>query len=160
MLLACSVVLAAPGWDGEREAGQARRDLKVLDVCRLVPGDAVAKAVGGALAEARPFFDKDGTLARCTYVVTLPGSGDTRQAYVIWIYPPADFEELKAFTEGKMTAVPGLGDGAYSFQDPGDGRFKVRVLKRGEVTIEATAVTADGARNVAEAAVAAVSKAK
>jgi hypothetical protein len=140
---------------------QAGRDLKIVDVCRVIPGEAVAAAVGGKLAEVRPFTPKAPTFTRCTYLVDVPGGAQaTRKGYALWFHPPADFEELRKYTEGKVTDIPGLGDGAYGFQDPGDGRFKIRVLKRGDVTIEATADTADAARKVAGVAIAALAKAK
>ena len=144
-------------------AGTARaqtgRDLKTIDVCRIVPGEAVAAAVGGKLAEARPFTPKPPTFARCTYMVDVPGAAQAaRKGFALWFYPPADFEELRKYTEGKVTDIPGLGDGAYGFQDPGDGRFKIRVLKRGDVAIEASADTADAARKVAGVAVARLAK--
>jgi len=59
-----------------------------------------------------------------------------------------------------MTDVSGLGDGACIFQDSGDGRFKIRVLRKGDVTIEATADTADAARKVAGVTAASLAKAK
>jgi hypothetical protein len=137
------------------------RNLSGVNVCQMVPGEAVAKAVGGTLAEARPIVAKDSTLPRCVYQVVVPqGAATARRAYVIWAYPPGDFQSLRRYTEGKVSDVPGLGDGAYAFKDPGDGRFKIRVLKSGDVTIEATADTADAARRVAEAALASLKKAK
>lgn len=140
---------------------QAQRDLKTIDVCKTVPGDAVAAALGGKLAEARPSSPKAGSLPRCTYLVDVPGAGKPdRKGYVIWVYPPADFVELRRFTEGRITDIPGLGDGAYLFQDSSDGRFKIRVLRKGDVTIEATADTADAARRVASVAAASLAKAK
>jgi hypothetical protein len=161
VLLGMATILLLSYLSGDTAKAQVRRDLKALDVCQAVPGEAVAKAVGGQFAEARPFAAKDSTLARCTYQVTLPGAGSgARKAYVVWVYPAADFESLRKFTAGRISEVPGLGDGAHAFQDSGDGRFKIRVLKRGDVTIEATADTADAARKVAETALACFSKAK
>ena len=57
-----------------------------------------------------------------------------------------------------LPAVTDLGDGAYGFLDSGDGRYKLRVLRRGDVTLEATASTAAGARALAEAAFKALAK--
>jgi hypothetical protein len=135
------------------------RNLGVVNVCELVPGDTVARAVGGTLAGARPVAAK-GSAPRCVYQVVPPGAPDARTAFVIWLYPPDDFESLRRSTEGTISDVPGVADGAYAFKDPGDGRFKIRVLKSGDVTIEATADTADAARRVAEAALASLKKAK
>jgi hypothetical protein len=140
---------------------QVGRDLESVDVCRVIAGEAVAAAVGGKLVEVRPFTPKPPTFTRCTYFVDVPGpQKPLRKGYALWLYPPADFVELRGFTEGKITDIAGLGDGAYGFQDPGDGRFKIRVLKRGDVTIEATADTADAARTVAGVALASLAKTK
>jgi len=57
-----------------------------------------------------------------------------------------------------LPAAPDLGDGAYGFLDSGDGRYKLRVLRRGDVTLEATASTAARARALAEAAFKALAK--
>jgi hypothetical protein len=54
--------------------------------------------------------------------------------------------------------VAGIGDGAFIFQDKGDGRFKMYVLLRGDQTIEVTAETAESARKVAEAVLAVLRK--
>ena len=142
-------------------AAQTPRDLKTMNVCQVVPGDAVATAVGGKLAETRPFTPKPPTFTRCTYFVDVPGTArSNRKGYTLWLYPPADFEELRKYTDGKITEVPGLADGACEFHDPGDGRFKIPVLKRGDVGVEATADTADAARKVAGVAVAWLAKNK
>ncbi len=155
LALTVAASAAGPSW------AQTRRDLKTMDVCQVVPGDAVASAVGGKLAEARPFTPKPPTFTRCTYLVDVPGGAQTtRKGYALWFYAPSDFEELRKYTEGKVTDIPGLGDGAYIFQDPGDRRFKIRVLRRGDGTIEATADTADAARQVAGIAVAWLAKRK
>lgn len=133
--------------------GQARRDLNKVDVCQLVPGEAIARALGGKLVQTRPFNPKDGTFSRCTYFIVPAGSNE-RAGYSIWVYPAGDFEELKQYSEDKMTPLTGLGDGAYIFRDSGDAFFKLRVLKRGDLSFEAIADTAEKARKVAEAAVA------
>lgn len=158
----CCVALALGSVLCAGTAGaQAGRDLKTIDVCRVVPGETVAAAVGGKLAEVRPFNPNDGSMARCTYLVDLPGpEKPVRKGYAIWLFPPGDFVELRGFTESKMTDVSGLGDGAYIFQDSGDGRFKIRFLRKGDVTIEATGDTADAARKVAGVAAASLAKAK
>ena len=148
-LVAASLAAANPA-TGNPAGPQARRDYATLDVCRLVPGDSIAQAVGGKLVEARPFASR--TSSRCTYFVALP-VGSQRAAYVVWIQPPEDFEGLKQYIEEPLTVVPGLGDGAYLFRDKGDGRFKLHVMKRGDLMFEATADTAEGARRVADAVV-------
>lgn len=152
LILSLAVLVARPGAD-DAQTAQARRDLSKVDVCQLVPGDAVARALGGKLAQTRPFNPKDGTFSRCTYFI-VPAGSDERAGYSIWVYPAGSFEELKQYSEDKMTPVTGLGDGAYIFRDSGDSFFKLRVLKRGDLSFEAVADTAEKARKVAEAAVA------
>lgn len=129
---------------------QPRRDFSKTNVCELVSGAVVAKAMNGTLAESRPFFNK--TLSRCTYFVVADGK-TSRDAFVVWIQAPEDFEELKQFIESPQTAVTGLGDGAYLFQDKGDGRFKITVLKKGDLMFQATADSAESARTLADAVV-------
>jgi hypothetical protein len=136
---------------GQAPASQPPRDWTRLNVCQLVPGDAVARAVGATLNEARPFYDKG--FSRCTYLVTLK-STNKPAGYVVWMQPEADFEGLKAFTESLLTPVQGLGDGAYSFEDKEYSRFKIRVLKRGDLMFEATGDSAASARKVADVVVA------
>lgn len=128
------------------------RDLKTIDVCRVVPGTAVATALEGTLSKATPFNDPRGSFARCTYLVApKPGAGAPK-GYTVWVYPPSDFDELRRYTEAPLTRVPGLGDAAESFVDPGDGRFKLRVLLRQDATLEITADTAAAARTLADLA--------
>jgi hypothetical protein len=131
------------------------RDFAKLDVCRLVPGESVAKALGGKFVESRPFADKSSS--RCAYFV-IPAGSDKRLGYVVWLQPAGDFEELRRYIEEPTTPVAGLGDGAYEFQDKGDGRFKINVLKRGDVMFQATAESAEAARKVAAAVAAQLGK--
>ena len=119
-------------------------------MCQLVPGDAVARAVAATLNDARPFYDKN--FSRCTYLVTLKATSKPA-GYVVWMQPEADFEGLKAFSESPLTPVPGLGDGAYGFEDKEYKRFKIRVLKRGDLMFEATGDSAASARKVADVVV-------
>jgi hypothetical protein len=135
--------IAAPAIDS-----QPRRDYTKLDVCQLVPGGVIAKAFGGTLAETRSFFDK--AWSRCVYFVVLPGSG-TRVGRVVWVQPAEDFEELKQYIDEPLTALTGLGDAAYMFHDTGDGRFKINVLKRGDLMFQATGESAASARRLADA---------
>lgn len=128
----------------------ARRDYTTLNVCQLVPGDHVARVLGGRLSEQRPFYDK--TFSRCTYLIVPPGSSKPL-GYVVLISPAADFLELKQVIEEPLTSVSGLGDDAYAFRDAGDGRFKINVLKRDDLMFQATGESAATARQVANAVV-------
>jgi hypothetical protein len=141
--------LAASSRASGRSAGsQPRRDYSTLNVCQIVPGESIARALNGRLAEARAFSEK--TFSRCTYFVFPPGT-EQRLGYVVWMQPPEDFEELKKHVGEPLTALTGLGDGAYMFRDTGDGRFKINVLKRNDVMFQATGDSAASARKVADA---------
>ena len=59
-----------------------------FDVCQLVPGDAVARAVAATLNQTRPFYDK--TFSRCTYLVTITATNKPA-GYAVWMSPEADF---------------------------------------------------------------------
>jgi hypothetical protein len=131
---------------GQAGASPKPRDWMTFHVCQRVPGDAVARAVAAKLNQARPFYDK--TFSRCTYLVTITATSKPA-GYGVWVSPEADFEELKRHTESPITPVTGLGDGAYIFQDKGDGRFKIRVLKLGDLMFEATGDSVESARKVA-----------
>ena len=148
-VLAVTALLAAASNPTERPAAaQPRRDYATLNVCEAVPGEIIAHAVGGKLTSVRGTTDK--SFSRCRYTVAMPGT-DAPSGYVVWISPPEDFEDLKTSIEEPRTTLNGLGDGAYIYRDKGDGRFKVYVLKRGDLTFEATAESPESARKVADA---------
>ena len=107
---------------------QPRRDYSTLDVCQFIPGDIVARALGGKLSGTRGMKDK--AFSRCSYTIVSPGS-DKLSGYVIWVQPTEDFAELKKYIESPTTALTGLGDGAYMFQDNGDKRFKDQRAQEG-----------------------------
>lgn len=150
-LMVCVLLAVASQAPGRSAGPPQRRDYETFNVCQAMPGETIARALGGKLAEARPFGDK--AFSRCTYFVVLAATGQ-RLGYVVWMQPPEDFEELKKSIEEPRTTLTGLGDAAYMFQDKGDGRFKINVLKRGDLMIQATGETAESARKVADAVVA------
>lgn len=130
---------------------QAPHDYSKYNVCEAVPGDAIARAVGGKIVTTRPTFDKK--WSRCLYMVTTPGS-EQQRGYTVWLAPPADFEDMKPYIDEPITPLKGLGDGAYIYRDKGDGRFKIYVLMRDQQTISTTGETAESARKVADAVLA------
>ena len=131
------------------------RDYTKFNVCEFIPGDAIARSVGATLTRSRPTFDKN--WSRCAYYVTDANGKPT--GYVVWIQPAEDFEDLKRIIEKEkpITPVTGLADAAFVFQDD-DRRFKLNVLKRGDLMFQATADTPELARKVAEIVLAIVSK--
>ncbi len=96
---------------------------------------------------------KDSKLSRCVYILA---SSDKPEAptdgLVLWLYAPGEYDELKRATEGKLEPVTGLADEAVSFVDPGDGRHKLRLLRRGRFALEATAADAESAKALAKLA--------
>jgi hypothetical protein len=64
------------GYSGATIAGsvpmQPRRDYSTLDVCQFLPGDVIARALGGKLSGTRGMKDK--AFSRCTYTIVPPGS--------------------------------------------------------------------------------------
>jgi hypothetical protein len=150
------VVIAAAALASASVQVRPSRDYTQYNVCEVIPADTIRRAVGDvALVSARPTFDKK--WSRCAYAFTT-GAPNKNQLYTVWLSPAADFEEMKAYIDEKITAVARLGDGAYIYQDRGDGRFKLYVLMRGDQTIQATGDSPDSARKVAEAVLAILRK--
>jgi hypothetical protein len=114
-----------------------------VDVCARVPGAEVAKLFGKELKQAKPFLSK-GEFSRCTYLVT--GSG-----YSLWLYPPGDYDELLRYTEGIVENPSGFGDAAVLFKDE-DGLFKLRLVVREKLGLEAVAGDAESAKKLAKLA--------
>jgi hypothetical protein len=129
------------------------RDYTKLNVCEFIPGDAIARAVGAKLIQSRPTFDRE--WSRCAYSVT--DANGKPNGYVVWLQPAEDFEGLKKYIEKPITPVAGLGDAAYVYQDD-DRRFKLNVLKRGDLMFQATGDTQESAHKVAETVLAILSK--
>ncbi len=128
-------------------------DPSSINVCGRVPGAELAKALGKALRSERSIVVKDSKLSRCVYVLGAPGKPEASTAgLVLWLYAPDEYAELNRVTEGKLEPVPGLGDEAVRFLDSGDGRHKLRLLRRGRFSLEATAREAPAALALARLA--------
>ncbi len=134
------------------ESGMLPADVTTADVCAVIPGDAVANAVGATLVGAR-LVRPDGSHARCVYTVERPAPGRERVAFVLWLHRPGDFDELRTLQENPVTAVEGLGDGAFVSSDGESGRHDLFVLVRGVAAVEVTGPDAEGVRKVGSAAV-------
>jgi hypothetical protein len=122
------------------------RDLASADVCKLIPGDAIAGAFGGTLVSAQP--SGYGSDRSCTYSVK-PAGGSFPKTYLIWLYPPDRYDSYKQM-ETHAEPVMGLGDDAYMTHD--SGMVQIHILKKGDVTIDARGNTEEEARTVAETA--------
>lgn len=145
LLLAASATAETPG--------SVVSDPSSINVCERVPGAEVAKALGKALRSQRPIMVKESKLSRCVYIVGLPAKPEApTEGLVLWLYAPREYAELNRVTEGKLEPVPGLGDEAVRFLDPGDGRHKLRLLRRGRFSLEATAGDAASALALARLA--------
>ena len=106
-----------------------------VNVCDRVPVAEAAKALGGRAIEARPVNVKGFTAARCVYGIEINGG---RRAFVIWLNPAKDFDELRAASEPPITVVKGVGDAAYLAVDKDTKRYWLRAVKRNAVTIQVT----------------------
>lgn len=129
------------------------KDVTTADVCAVVPGAEVAKALGGTLTEAllvRPGGDH----ARCRYTVETEAGGPA--VVIVWLHAAGDFDDLRAVFEDPVTPVEGLGDAAFVAVDPESARHDLFVLLRGVAAVEVTGPTATGVRAVAAVAVRAV----
>jgi hypothetical protein len=126
---------------------QPPRDFAKIDACQVVPGDVVARAIGGKLVSTAPTAAK--SFSRCRYTI-LPAGGATPAGYLVWLQAASDFDELKSLADKPVSELTGLGDSAFLFRDD-DGRFKIDVVKRGDLMFQATGATAESARKVADA---------
>jgi hypothetical protein len=132
---------AAPAASTAPAKAKTGRDLEKVDVCRLLPGADVAKAFGGTLEGASG--NSNAFSADCTYTIRLR----TTKTVLVYLYPPDQFAMLKEMSE-KAEPVAGLGDGAFVEQD--SGWYELKVLKKGDVTIDARGDTLEEARKLAE----------
>ncbi len=128
-------------------------DPSSVNVCERVPGADVAKALGKPLKSERPIIFKDSKLSRCVYLLLPPGKpAGTTEGLVLWLYTAKEYAELNKVTESKLVPVPDLGDEAVRFLDAGDGRHKLRALRKGRYSLETTAGDAATALTLARLA--------
>ncbi len=152
VLSGLGVLLAAPSAP-DLLGSPVVTDPSSVNVCERVPGTEVAKVLGKALRSERSVVSRDPKLSRCVYIVGPPGKADgPTEGLVLWLYAPNEYAELNRVTEQKVEPAPGLGDEAVRFLDPGDGRHKVRLLRRGRFSLEATAGDAPSALTLARLA--------
>jgi hypothetical protein len=144
-LLAASAVDAAP---------PVVTDPSSINVCERVPGAELAKVIGRPLKSERSIVFKDSKLSRCVYLLYSGGKPEgATEGLVLWLYTAQEYAELNKVTESKLEPVSGVGDEAVRFLDPGDGRHKLRALRKGRYAVEATAGDAASAQTLAKAAV-------
>jgi hypothetical protein len=144
LLAACTVDAAPP----------VVTDPSSINVCERVPGAEVAKLIGKPLKSERPIVFKDSKLSRCVYLVFSGGKPEgATEGLVLWLYAATEYAELNKATEAKLEPVSGVGDEAVRFLDAGDGRHKLRALRKGRYAVEATAGNAPSALTLARLAV-------
>jgi hypothetical protein len=128
-------------------------DPSAINVCERLPGAEVAKAFGKALRSERSVVFKDSKMSRCVYILASAAKPDApTDGFVLHLYAPGEYADLNRVTEIKLEAVTGLADEAVRFLDSGDARHKVRLLRRGRFSLEATAADAPSALSLAKLA--------
>ncbi|MHB8788569.1 MAG: hypothetical protein ACYDBT_01680 [Desulfobulbaceae bacterium] len=100
------------------------------DVCKVVTGESVARAVQGRIVESRP------AEGRCVYLVALAEGGAANRAFVVYRHEPGDYAGLREVQEGEITVLDGLGDEAVLTFDAEAKRYWLLVGKRGPVTLQ------------------------
>jgi hypothetical protein len=137
--------------DSETPAG---RDLSTVDVCTLIPAEAVATAMGEKPATAPANYDPGFEGKGCRYK-----SG--RRYAEVSLLPPGEFDFKRGMTpKERVHPLEGLGDAAY-WEDDVD-RMELYVLKSGDATIwirfqdRGNATQVDEARRLGEAVLASV----
>ncbi len=146
-VLACGLAAGAPAMAALPE------NVTTADVCAVVPGAEVARALGGSLDEAA-LVRPDGAHARCRYTVTTRRDGKpARAVLIVWLHGLADFDDLRRYQEDPVKPVEGLGDAAFITFHPDSGRHDVFALVRGAAVVEVTGPDPAGVRAVAAVAV-------
>lgn len=115
----------------------AGRDLASVDVCDLIPEQAVASAVGaqieGPAEETDPGFD--GKACRYQYRLADGRIGVTE----ISLHPQSEFDFWRTTQSFPLTDLAGVGDSAYWGERTGE--TNLFVLARGDVTVRIRAVS-------------------
>ena len=125
---------------------KARGQEKASDLCKIIPGNEVAKAVGGKIIETKS------AEGRCVYIVGFEQSDSPRRAFVIYQHEASDYEGLKDAMEGEIKPVKGIGDEAVVAIDSESNRYWLLVVKRGQVTYQVSGNNEKFVRKVAATA--------
>jgi len=119
---------------------------KATDLCKIIPGGEVAKAIGGKIMETKSL---DG---RCVYIVGFGQTGPPSRAFVIYQHEASEYDGLKDAMEGEIKPIKGIGDEAVGSFDSQSNRYWLLVVKRGQVTYQVSGDNEDLVRKVAVAA--------
>lgn len=120
-----------------------------LNVCEKVPAAELAAALAGRVLDAKPVNIKGFAAARCVYGIEI---GGTRRAFVLWVNPAADFDELRKVSEPPVTVIKGIGDEAFATTDNDTKRTQLTARARGKVTVQVTSERLEWAQTVAKVA--------
>jgi len=139
ILLSVAAAIALFGHLIPKAHGQA----KATDLCKIIPGGEIAKAIGGKIMETKSFE------GRCVYIVGFGQTDSPRRAFVIYRHEASEYDALKDAMEGKIKTVKGIGDEAVGSFDSQSNRFWLLVVKRGQVTYQVSGDSEDLVRKVA-----------
>jgi hypothetical protein len=142
MLLCVIAAIALFGLLSEKAHGQG----KATDLCKIIPGNEVAEAIGGKIMETKTL---DG---RCVYIVGFGQTDPPSRAFVIYQHEASDYDGLKDAMEGKIKPIKGIGDEAVGSFDSQSNRYWLLVVKRKQVTFQASGDNEDLVRKVAKVA--------
>ena len=117
------------------------------DICRLIPGDKVARAIEGKLLEAKS-FEK-----RCLYIVGFKEATLPEQAFIIYSHDAGEYESLKNAMEGEQKPLSGLGDKAVIGFDAESTRYWLLIGKNGHFTLQVSGADEGMVRKVGASAV-------
>jgi len=143
------VTVAAGITLGVSITGAQQTSFESLDVCERVPSAEIAKALSGRPVDARPVNVKGLTAARCVYGIEIEG---TRRAFVAWVNPVADYDELRKVSTPPVTDVKGVGDDAFATTDKDTKRVSVTARARGKATVQVTSERMERAQAAARVA--------
>ena len=135
-------VIAAIALFGPLSA-KAHGQEKAADLCKIIPGDEVAKAIGGKIMETKSFE------GRCVYIVGFGQTDPPSRAFVIYQHDASDYEGLKDAMEGKIKPVKGIGDEAVVSFDSQSKRYWLLAVKRGQVAYQVSGDNEDLVRKIA-----------
>ena len=142
ILLCVTAAIALFGPLSPKAHGQG----KSTDLCKSIPGDEIAKAIGGKIMETKSF---DG---RCVYIVHFGQTDPPSRAFVIYRHEASEYGALKDAMEGNIKTVKGIGDEAVGSFDSQSNRYWLLVVKRGKVTYQVSGDNEEFVRKVAVAA--------
>jgi len=117
-----------------------------VDLCKVISGEEVAKAIGGRIMETKSLS------GRCVYIVGFGQKNKANRAFVIYKHEASDYDGLKDAMEGKIMPLEGVGDEAVGSFDSQSNRYWLLFVKRGKVACQVSGDSEDLVRKVAVAA--------